>query len=144
MAAEPTETAGEAEASPAPVNAGGWTVPLLAALAAAWWWGRRAAPGVTFEDSGELVGAALEFGVPHPPGYPLWTWIAGGTWRMADLFGGVSVARWAALVSVFFGALTVLFLVRLARASGAGRLTALVVGYALVASSAFSSQAVVP
>ena len=30
-------------------------------------------PGVTLEDSGELITGAADFGVPHPPGYPLWT-----------------------------------------------------------------------
>lgn len=31
------------------------------------------APSVTLEDSGELVTGAALFGVPHPPGYPLWS-----------------------------------------------------------------------
>jgi hypothetical protein len=31
------------------------------------------APNVTFLDSGELIVAAQHFGVPHPPGYPVWT-----------------------------------------------------------------------
>lgn len=30
-------------------------------------------PNVTLEDSGELVTAAHNLGVPHPPGYPIWT-----------------------------------------------------------------------
>jgi hypothetical protein len=30
-------------------------------------------PSVTLEDSGELITGAADFGVPHPPGYPLWT-----------------------------------------------------------------------
>ncbi|MBI5397778.1 MAG: DUF2723 domain-containing protein [Verrucomicrobia bacterium] len=30
-------------------------------------------PSVTLEDSGELVTAAHTLGVPHPPGYPIWT-----------------------------------------------------------------------
>ncbi len=34
------------------------------------------APTVTFEDSGELISAAYTLGVPHEPGYPLWTMIA--------------------------------------------------------------------
>ena len=34
------------------------------------------APTVTFEDSGELIAAAYNLGVPHEPGYPLWTMIA--------------------------------------------------------------------
>ncbi len=31
---------------------------------------------VTGEDSGELIAAAYSLGVPHPPGYPLWTMLA--------------------------------------------------------------------
>ncbi len=30
-------------------------------------------PSVTLEDSGELITGAHTFGVPHPPGYPIWT-----------------------------------------------------------------------
>lgn len=33
------------------------------------------APDVTFEDSGELIAAAYNLGVPHQPGYPLFTLI---------------------------------------------------------------------
>ncbi len=35
------------------------------------------APTVTGEDSGELIAAAHFFGIPHPPGYPLWTILCG-------------------------------------------------------------------
>jgi tetratricopeptide (TPR) repeat protein len=35
------------------------------------------APSVTGEDSGELITAAYFFGVPHPPGYPIWTLLCG-------------------------------------------------------------------
>src|SRR5689334_17348178 len=31
------------------------------------------APDVTLEDSGEMAVAAHYAGVPHPPGYPVWT-----------------------------------------------------------------------
>lgn len=34
-------------------------------------------PTVTGEDSGEFLTAAWHFGVPHPPGYPLWTMLCG-------------------------------------------------------------------
>ena len=42
-------------------------------------YGFTLAPTVTGEDSGELIAAAWEGGVAHPPGYPLWTmlgWLA--------------------------------------------------------------------
>jgi hypothetical protein len=35
------------------------------------------APTVTAEDSGELICAVYDRGVPHPPGYPLWTLLTG-------------------------------------------------------------------
>jgi tetratricopeptide (TPR) repeat protein len=55
-----------------------------AALAVYFW---TLAPTVTLEDSGELVVAGDYLGVPHPPGYPLWTTLA---WFFARLFWFVS------------------------------------------------------
>lgn len=46
----------------------------LAALVVFW---ITLAPTVTSEDSGELIAAAWHFGIPHPPGYPLWTMLCG-------------------------------------------------------------------
>src|SRR5271169_1037129 len=43
-------------------------------------------PEVTLEDSGELVTGAFNFGVPHPPGYPLWAFL-GWIWRFLVPFG---------------------------------------------------------
>lgn len=67
------------------------------------------APTVTGEDSGELIAAAYYFGVPHPPGYPLWTILCGifthlipvGSiaWR-ANLFSAVCSA--AAVQIMYF------------------------------------------
>ncbi|MBP7274611.1 MAG: DUF2723 domain-containing protein, partial [Kiritimatiellae bacterium] len=42
------------------------------------------APTVTLEDAGELIVAADYLGVPHPPGYPIWTL---GAWLFQRLFG---------------------------------------------------------
>lgn len=36
-----------------------------------YWW--TLAPDMTLEDSGELAVASMYAGVPHPPGYPVWT-----------------------------------------------------------------------
>lgn len=41
------------------------------------------APTVTLEDSGELITAAYHLGVPHPPGYPLWTILS---WLFTRIF----------------------------------------------------------
>ncbi len=65
------------------------------------------APTVTFEDSGELISAAASLGVPHEPGYPLWTLIAHAftwlpignvAWR-CNLVSAVFTALAAALVA---------------------------------------------
>lgn len=45
------------------------------------------APSVTMEDSGELIVAADYLGVPHPPGYPIWTLLS---WLFQSLFSGVT------------------------------------------------------
>lgn len=41
------------------------------------------APTVTLEDSGELIVASDYLGVPHPPGYPIWTLL---TWAFQWVF----------------------------------------------------------
>jgi hypothetical protein len=69
------------------------------------------APNVTLEDSGELITGAAKFGVPHPPGYPLWTMsgflishlfpFGNLAWRvnlLSALFGGISNAVLTLLV----------------------------------------------
>ncbi|SDU10627.1 Protein of unknown function [Verrucomicrobium sp. GAS474] len=59
------------------------------------------APSVTLEDSGELLTAAVTLGVPHSPGYPLWT-------TLAHLFSALipfgNVAWRVHLSSALFGA----------------------------------------
>ena len=67
-------------------------------------------PSVGLEDSGELVTAAVGLGVPHPPGYPLWTLLS---WCFCKLFGWVTWQGWpnpawaVALGSAAMGALAV-------------------------------------
>lgn len=63
-------------------------------------------PSVTMEDAGELVVAADYLGVPHPPGYPLWTVLA---WAFQWVFHAVEFRgypnpAWAvSLMSAVFG-----------------------------------------
>lgn len=65
-------------------------------------------PSVTLEDSGEFIVAGDHWGVPHPPGYPIWTFCAN---LMSDLFRwvtfrGQTTPAWSiALMSAVFGAL---------------------------------------
>jgi tetratricopeptide (TPR) repeat protein len=61
-------------------------------------------PEVTLEDSGELVTGAFNFGVPHPPGYPLWAFLA-WVWRHLVTFG--NPAWRICLLSVLTGAMVV-------------------------------------
>lgn len=83
------------------------------------------APTVTAEDSGELIAAAWHFGVPHPPGYPLWTLLCGVFTHVvpfgsvayrANLFSAVCAA---AAGGVAFAAIRELDIARPAAAAGA-------------------------
>lgn len=99
-------------------------------------------PSVGLEDSGELVTAAVGLGVPHPPGYPLWTLLS---WCFCKLFGWVTWQGWpnpawaVALGSAVTGALavgvTALLIVRSGRDLLAG--TAARTGERWVAASAW-------
>ena len=65
-------------------------------------------PSVGCEDSGELATAGAHLGVPHPPGYPFWTFCA---WIFCKIFSFVTymghpTPAWAiSCMSAVFGAL---------------------------------------
>ncbi len=83
------------------------------------------APTVTLEDSGEMVVASDYLGVPHPPGYPIWTLI---TWFFQWIFHWVTYnghpnPAWSVgLASAVFGALACGILSMLISRSGADML----------------------
>jgi len=83
------------------------------------------APTVTLEDSGELAVASDYLGVPHPPGYPIWSLL---TWFFQWIFNGVTYhgnpdPAWAVgLASAFFGAVACGLLSLLVSRSGADML----------------------
>lgn len=58
------------------------------------------APQVTLEDSGELAVGSYYAGVPHPPGYPVWTIY---TWLFTVLFPFANIAWRVALASAVAG-----------------------------------------
>jgi tetratricopeptide (TPR) repeat protein/phage shock protein PspC (stress-responsive transcriptional regulator) len=59
------------------------------------------APDLTLEDSGELAVASLYAGVPHPPGYPVWTIY---TWFFTVILPFSNIAWRVAVGSAFAGA----------------------------------------
>ena len=50
-----------------------WAAALAATLISLGVYLYTLAPDVTLEDSGELAVGSMYAGVPHPPGYPMWT-----------------------------------------------------------------------
>ncbi len=66
---------------------------------------RLAREVVLLGDSSELTAAAIEWGVPHPPGYPLWTALA----HLAAKLPFGSPALWVHGTSALYHALTVAF-----------------------------------
>ena len=64
-------------------------------------------PTVGLEDSGELAVAGDFLGVPHPPGYPIWSmcaWIFSRVFSFVTYRGQPNPAWSIALMSAFFGA----------------------------------------
>jgi tetratricopeptide (TPR) repeat protein len=72
---------------------------VLVTLIGYWW---TLAPDLTLEDSGELAVASMYAGVPHPPGYPVWTIY---TWLFTVLFPFSNIAYRVAFSSAVAGAL---------------------------------------
>ncbi|HET7903801.1 MAG TPA: DUF2723 domain-containing protein, partial [Candidatus Eisenbacteria bacterium] len=94
----------------------------LAAAVAAVLYALTLSPGVGAGDGGELMLAAASLGVPHPPGYPLWTLAASAA---AQVPIGALALRVNAL-SALFAALAAGLLWALARRAGFGRFGAAV------------------
>src|SRR5262245_6773201 len=61
------------------------------------------APDLTLEDSGELAVGSYYAGVPHPPGYPVWTMY---TWLFTVLLPISNIAYRVAVSSAVAGALS--------------------------------------
>ena len=77
-----------------------------------------AAPGVTFWDAGEFISAAHVFGIPHPPGTPLFV-AAGRVWTLA-LGAVLGVARASNLLSAVCTATACALLVAVVSRSATG------------------------
>ena len=82
-----------------------WIASALSFLFSTFIFIRNMAPEVTLQDSGELVTGAFTFGVPHPPGYPLWAFL-GYIWSHFIIPFGNPAWR-IGMMSVVTGGLTV-------------------------------------
>ncbi len=92
-----------------------WLTGLIALLLSLAVYAWTAAPSVTLLDSGEFILAAQAFGVPHPTGYPLWTFL-GWLFQLLPLGN----AAWEiTLLSAVFGAFAVGLAAMLIRSSAA-------------------------
>lgn len=100
------KTASDERSAPPPFTRWDYRAAIAAGLFALLVYGYTLAPTVTGEDSGELIGAAWTLGVPHPPGYPVWTllahaftWIPFGSvgWRV-NLLSAVCAAATVSLL----------------------------------------------
>ncbi len=81
-----------------------WTATLLTFLV----YFLTLGPSVGLEDAGELATAAANLGVPHPPGYPFWTfcsWIFCRVFSFVTYMGHPTPAWCVSLCSAVFGAL---------------------------------------
>ncbi|UCH93462.1 MAG: DUF2723 domain-containing protein [Candidatus Aminicenantes bacterium] len=95
------------------------------------------APGLTGEDSGELITAAYSLGVAHPPGYPLWC-ILGKIFTIIIPVG--TIAFRLNFMSVFFAAATIFFLFLVIRKQTKNRIIAASVSLLFGFSFEFWSQ----
>ncbi len=96
-------------------RAADWLTGLLATLLSFAVYAWTAAPSVTLLDSGEFILAAQAFGVPHPTGYPLWTFL-GWLFQLLPLGN----AAWEiTLLSAILGSLAVGLAATLIRSAAA-------------------------
>ena len=102
LLAEPTESLRHF------IKAEDWIAAFITTLISGLTFYYYMAPEVTLQDSGELVTGAFSFGVPHPPGYPLWA-LMGYIWSHFIVPFGNPAWRMG-LLSVVTGALTVGFM----------------------------------
>jgi len=100
-----------------------------------------AARTVTGEDAGELLAAAHGFGVPHPPGYPLWLVLS---WAADHLLPWGTVAWRVSLISALPAAAANAVLLAVALKTLRSRLAALAAAALFAVSLTHWTQAVIP
>jgi hypothetical protein len=100
---------------------------------------RTLCPNITWHDSAEFVGAAVNLGVPHAPGYPLYVLLGHAFTRLLPLPPAAAVHTMNALL----GALGVGLAFALLRRLGAGRAGALAGAALLGVSRTWWSEAII-
>lgn len=97
------------------------------------------APTVAMEDSGEFIAAVYVFGIPHPPGFPLYVLLG----KLFTFMPLGTVAWRVNLMSAVFGALTVTLLYLVINRLIKKRIIALSCSLLLAFSSIFWSQSII-
>ena len=100
---------------------------------------RTACPSLYVGDCPEIAGAAATYGVPHPPGYPLFTLLTGSLIRLAPALDPAYLAN---LAVGLYGALAVSLLTLLVRRLGLTRGAAIFAALSLTTGRTFWSQCV--
>lgn len=108
-----------------------WRAALAAGVALGVLYAASAAPDVTFWDAGEFLAAFATFGVPHPPGTPLYVAL-GRAWTLGALALGADPTRAGNLLSgactAAAGACTAWLVARWTRSGACGVAAALCAG----------------
>ena len=118
-----------------------WLLVVWMLLGSLLLYGLTAARTVTGEDGGELLAAAHSFGVPHPPGYPLWLILS---WAADQLLPFDSVAFKVATMSFVFSAAANAIFLAVALKTIRRRLAAVTGASLFAVSLTHWTQAVIP
>ena len=102
-------------------------------------YGATLCPTIYVRDAGELSAAAATWGVPHPPGYPLYTMLCG---LFVRLVPAGSMAMRANLFSAACGSLAAAMVFLFCRRIGASRSAGCAAAFCLGTGATFWSQAV--
>ena len=100
-------------------------------------------PAVAFEDGGIFAGACATFGLPHPPGYPLYVWSCYPFAQLGKALG-MNYAPAAALTSAVAATATCLMVLLLVAQLTGSVVAGMVAGGVLGLGTVFTSQAQIP
>ncbi len=131
----------DAGVDPWVLTATDWMISLAAGCAVLVLYVYTLAPTIVAGDAGELVTAAYELGVPHPPGYPLWCLLARVFIAMFD--GIKDVAHRVNLLSACCGAVVCTLIYHINRKMGLGKMASFAGALLLGASRELWGQSII-